>query len=336
MSQWYHRNPLKSTAPVKFSLPMKSAQSAAIQICQMMKKSRESFLELIADPSSDATAIHNEIIVYLSLLQGFIMCHHLDNARSPTQTSRLRNLILFKWTNSVIGTTEKHHDSVFELISILYEYGLWLMKHSAWIASQDNVSMDKAKTVHSSLKRAAGIFQFIQIHWIRQLNDKTVEGSDLDSNVINAYMLTCQAEAQEVTIARAIEMKHKASLISSLANHTLVLFKSATEAIRTLKNKAYQKWLVYLQLKASVYESYAFCYLGESLLEEEKCGEAIRALEESSKHFNKATKLCREYSSIKDHRSGLNAKIDEHQFFRNLRPLVTRIKEKCERENGFM
>lgn len=69
-------------------------------------------------------------------------------------------------------------------------------------------------------------------------------------------MLTCQAEAQEVTIARAIEMKHKASLISSLANHTLVLFKSATEAIRTLKNKAYQKWLVYLQLKASVYESY--------------------------------------------------------------------------------
>lgn len=76
--------------------------------------------------------------------------------------------------------------------------------------------------------------------------------------------------------------------------------------------------------------------MGESLLQQEKCGDAIRALEESEKHFAKATKLCREYSSIKEGKHGSNAKIDEHLFFRNLRPLVARIKEKCERENGFM
>ncbi|KAH9418590.1 hypothetical protein DERP_003915 [Dermatophagoides pteronyssinus] len=337
MSQWYHRNPLKSTAPIKFNLPLKSAQTSAIQICVALNKARSTIIELVPDPSSDATILDETIKTYLSLLQGFILCFHLDKDRQPTQTSRLRNLILFKWTNSVIGTTEKYNDSVFELISILYEYALWLMKHSTWIAAQDKIDMDSAKQVHNSLKRAAGIFNFIQTHWVGQMSEKIVPGSDLDINVINAYQLTCQAEAQEVTIARAIELKHNSSLISSLAHHTLVMFTKASTLIKSLKNKMFNKWLAYLELKAAVYESYAYCYLGESLLEQEKCGDAIRSLDESEKHFQRAKKLCREYSSIKEQvKNGLNAKIDEHLFFRNLRPLVERIKEKCLRENGFI
>ena len=35
-------------------------------------------------------------------------------------------------------------------------------------------------------------------------------------------------------------------------------------------------------------------------------------------------------------KNGMNAKIDEHLFFRKLRPLVIRVKDKCVRENGFM
>lgn len=54
---------------------------------------------------------------------------------------------------------------MFELISICYEYALWLMKHASWIASQDKVDMESAKQVHSSLKRAAGVLTFIQTHW---------------------------------------------------------------------------------------------------------------------------------------------------------------------------
>lgn len=78
----------------------------------------------------------------------------------------------------------------------------------------------------------------------------------------------------------------------------------------------------------------AYCYLGESLLEQEKCGEAIRALEESEKFYETAVKLCKDYTKMKS--VGTSAKIDEHLFFRKLRPLVTRIKDKCVRENGFM
>ena len=35
-------------------------------------------------------------------------------------------------------------------------------------------------------------------------------------HIFPAYLNQCTAEAQEVTIARAIELKHNASLISSL------------------------------------------------------------------------------------------------------------------------
>lgn len=74
--------------------------------------------------------------------------------------------------------------------------------------------------------------------------------------------------------------------------------------------------------------------MGESLLAQEKCGEAIRALQESEKFYEVSVKLCKEYSKMKS--MGTSAKIDQHLFFRNLRPLVSRIKDKCVRENGFM
>lgn len=38
------------------------------------------------------------------------------------------------------------------------------------------------------------------------------------------FSLQCKAEAQEITIARAIELKHSAKLISSLSNETAKIY----------------------------------------------------------------------------------------------------------------
>jgi hypothetical protein len=46
----------------------------------------------------------------------------------------------------------------------------------------------------------------------------------LEERIIKTYNLQCKAEAQEVTIARAIELKHSAKLISSLANETATIY----------------------------------------------------------------------------------------------------------------
>lgn len=337
MAQWYHRNGLKNTAPHNFILPMVSAHPNALQICTLMAKTRARLLQLVADPSSNASNVESELNTYLSLLGGFVLSYHLDKSKAATQSSKLRHISIFKWSNSVTGTVERQQDSIFELVSMCYEYALWLMKSASAMASQETIDMEVAKSVHSSLRKAAGVLTLIQAQWADQLLEKPTPGSDLDPRVICTYITACQAEAQEITIARAIELKHSASLISALANQTSQMFLASAASLKSLDAKCFGKWLAYLHLKAEVYESYAYCYLGENLLAQEKCGESIKALEESERHFQLAAKACREYGQLKSVvKNGMSARIDEHLFFKKLRPLVVRTKEKCERENGFM
>lgn len=90
-----------------------------------------------------------------------------------------------------------------------------------------------------------------------QLLDKTIlPGSDLDQRVLTAYIQQCKSEAQEVTIARAIELKHSPNLISALANETSNLFLSAAGAVKALDPNKAGKWMTYFQLKSAFYESY--------------------------------------------------------------------------------
>jgi len=57
--------------------------------------------------------------------------------------------------------------------------------------------MNEAKEVHSMLRRAAGIFTFVQTEFLPQLDSPPPLGSDLDPRVLNAYVNQCTAEAQE-------------------------------------------------------------------------------------------------------------------------------------------
>lgn len=84
-----------------------------------------------------------------------------------------------------------------------------------------------------------------------RISEQPEKGSDFDPQVINAYIFQCTAEAQEgkqhlshanfslilnlrnffhyfpVTVARAIELKHTAALVSALANETAKMFSQA-------------------------------------------------------------------------------------------------------------
>lgn len=59
-----------------------------------------------------------------------------------------------------------------------------------------------------------------------------------------------------MTVARAIEMKHVASLISAIANETSRIFQSASVAIQTIDDPKFGKWKKYLELKHSIYQAY--------------------------------------------------------------------------------
>lgn len=75
--------------------------------------------------------------------------------------------------------------------------------------------------------------KFQSIHWFFCLISgkvnglSAIPGSDFDPAVLSAYINQFTAEAQEITVARAIELKHSPGLISALAQETSQLFVKA-------------------------------------------------------------------------------------------------------------
>uniref|UniRef100_A0A6B0VCP5 Putative signal transduction protein n=1 Tax=Ixodes ricinus TaxID=34613 RepID=A0A6B0VCP5_IXORI len=298
MAFWFHRNPLKATAPVNFDLKMLAMDSQALKLCSDLRQARNHLLDLLTDPGNDVGTVEASLNAYLSLFVGLLLAPDEKGGES-----KLRNSLRFRWTQSMLGNSPL-------------------------------INMDEAKDVHKCLRKAAGFFQAMKDKYVGQLREQPVPGSDLDSRVVSAYTNQCTAEAQEVTIGRAIEMKHAPGLISALAHETSKMYTSAADSLAGLEPSKFGRWRKFLILKAVFYLSYAYCYAGENLLAQEKCGEAIRALQESHKCYQDAVQICKQYAGMKG--PGTTARLDQHLFFRKLAPLVKRTLDKCERENGFI
>ncbi|KAG7198220.1 hypothetical protein KM043_005627 [Ampulex compressa] len=339
MAHWFHRNVLKATTNQKFDLKVADPTDATRKLCSDLRLSRNRLLELLKNANNTNDTIEPAFHSYLSLLYGFMW--EIDPSVDQNQhigrpnPSKLRNVLIFKWTHTLLGTsTYSYADSVYEAANISINIGLWFMKHAAMIAAKDDITMNEAKDVHGMLRRAAGIFTFVQTEFLPQLANPPPLGSDLDPRVINAYINQCTAEAQEVTVARAVELKHNPSLISALANETSKLFLDAANTLRSFKPEISAQWIKYLELKAAFYQSYAYNYCGENLLTMDKCGEAIKALQESSSCLQKAKALCQEYGRTNG--PAPRVKPDQHAVFKRLAPIVKLTLDKCNRENGLI
>jgi len=329
MAHWFHRNPLKATGVQNFDIKMVAQDVEALKICSDLKQSRMRVLELLPDPHHDAEQLDTALKLYLALVRGLL------EAQEGTQASKLRHALTYRWNDSLLGSqTSSQADAVFESASLLMDVAFWFMKHSAMLASRAEVKMEEAKEVHTSLRKAAGIILFVQDTLLPQMIEKVPDGSDLDIRVIAAYLNQCKAEAQEVTIARAIELKHNASLVSTLANETSKLFTTAADNLHTLDQKLFGHWRLYFELKSKFYLAYAYNYQGEGTLAEDNCGDAIRSLQESKACYEKAGEMAVEYAKTRG--VGTQAKPEQHKFFLRLAPIVNRTLEKCERENGFI
>lgn len=328
MAHWFHRNVFKATTQVNFEIGMIASDPNAFKICSDLKACRRRLLELLPDPSHSPDAIESVFNMYLSLMHGFLV---VPGENTP---SKIRHNILFKWTHSLLGNKPQlQQDAIYEVANMSCNVAFWYMKHASVIASKDDITMAEAKEVHTSLRKAAGIFKLIECDFSPKLTERQLEAGDLDPRVISAYLTQCTAEAQEVTLARALELKHNPSLISALANETFKLFSDAAKTLDSLGDMASQ-WTKYLRLKAAVYQAYAYCFCGENLLGQDRCGEAIRALQESQACYKRSIELCKEYAKTK----GPACKVhpENHSFFKRLAPKIQITLEKCERENGFI
>ncbi|KAF4092261.1 hypothetical protein AMELA_G00018870 [Ameiurus melas] len=298
MTHWFHRNPLKATAPVSFNLYGVASSPAANKICNDLRTTRARLLDMFTDATCTPEIMKKATDEYFSLLQGFIVS--LDGT---TQENKLRFIQNFKWTDTLQGNTP-------------------------------SITEDEAKDVHKNLKIAAGIFKYLKEVQIPRLITPVEKGRDMEPRVIDTYIVQSQAEAQEVTIARAIELKHNAGLIAALALETANYYQKADHTLNTLDPECSNKWRKYLQLKQHFYMAHAHCYYGQTLLIGDKCGEAIRSLQEAEKYYLRAEALCKEYRQTKG--PGSTAKPSEQLFFTKLGGQIKNTLEKCQRENGFI
>ncbi|XP_063588904.1 BRO1 domain-containing protein BROX-like [Penaeus indicus] len=192
MAHWFHRNPLKATAQVKFDLKMVASDSQALKLCSDLRQARARLLELFPDANHEIDVVEPALTLYLALLRGLI------EAPEGSDWSKLRHSVRFRWTHSMLGSTpEAHFDAIFELVSVLQNAAFWYMKHASKVAAQEEVSMDEAKIVHRSLRRGAGLLKYAQEEWVNKLLEAPKPGSDGDPRVHTAYLNQATAEAQE-------------------------------------------------------------------------------------------------------------------------------------------
>ncbi|XP_026286192.1 BRO1 domain-containing protein BROX isoform X1 [Frankliniella occidentalis] len=331
MAMWFHRNVLKATVVANFDFQYIQHDVDATKVACELKATRYKLLDMLPDPRGSGVAMEQALTAYIAVLQG--MLEAPDGSGAP---SKLRHALLFKWSHSLLGTTPQiQQDAVFEAANIIVNVAIWFMKHASTLCVKDEMNMDDAKEVHTAMRRAGGLFEVVQKKYLPLLREKAREGGDLDPRVVRAYKDQCTAEAQEVSVARAVELKHSPSLVSALANETAKLFYEADAALSSLDEKVSGQWRKYLQLKNHFYMAYAHTYCGENLLSQDKCGEAIRSLREAQTHYEKAAALCKDYASTK----GPAPRTGRPDYFSFFKKLALRFKltlEKCERENGFI
>lgn len=333
MAHWFHRNPLKATTFTVFELKAVTTNSIAQQLCNSLRQSRGRLIDLLANASNEPASINSESTTYIGLLKGFVTA--VEDGVESSQPSKLRHIIQFRWTNSMLGNTPIcQYDSAFELGSILFNVALWYMKHSSIIASKEKPTMEEALEVYKCLRLAAGMFTAIKNEIVPMVIEPPDKGWDLHGTILDIYIAQCLAEAQEITIGRAIELKHASNLIAGLSYETSKMFNNAATLLINCQCKDANKWIAYFRFKAEIYMAYALNFHGLQLLSEDKCGDAIKLLQESQKHYSMASQLGNDYAIARG--PGLSMKPHNHPFFKRLGPIVQRTLDKCTMENGII
>ncbi|KAM7539330.1 hypothetical protein Aperf_G00000054315 [Anoplocephala perfoliata] len=259
MAQWFHRNPFKASGRPNFDLGPIATDIPARMYLSYLSERRKTLMRCFEDLTCSRSSVVEAANQYITLLLGLATSVDTGDAivdedsegdesekndeeipapgandatekskkdqkenkklekeaKKKAQKSKLpstdqkkihslRRLIAFTWTDSL---DVKHRspitlrDANYELIGILFNLALWFAKHAAKVASATDVEVEQAVDVYKSLRNAAGLFEHIK----------------------------SLAEAQEVTIARAIELKHDPAIIAALASETAVLYEKCSK-----------------------------------------------------------------------------------------------------------
>lgn len=80
-----------------------------------------------------------------------------------------------------------------------------------------------------------------------------------------------------------------------LKKKTDKFWKYLDESLGKLDQSLFERWRFYFQLKSQIYTAYAYAFLGENLLSQDKCGDAVRTCREGISCFDVAVDFAGKY-----------------------------------------
>ncbi|KAH9420054.1 hypothetical protein DERP_001888 [Dermatophagoides pteronyssinus] len=273
MMSYFHRNSMKTTQKQPFMLFKADLSKSSKDLLLQLHLEREKVLKLFQESSRSRVQqileeLNQSIVNYTALFRGFAISplHDLgglSDTFSIIHPSPLRRMYSFEWTDS-IGERQLTivGDSFVELASILFNYGLWLMKWSTSMSSskasnRTSSRTSKSKILNSKISRssssiianpivnrgqttpisalikAAGLFRYIRENlgrFLIQSDQENIFGTDLDPDVIRAYEFQCNGEAREFLFLSMIKGKQKKQSKKKTS-------KSSVKTNKTIDNK---------------------------------------------------------------------------------------------------
>jgi hypothetical protein len=126
-----------------------------------------------------------------------------------------------------------HSDALFELASVIVATAMRLM-HAAAKACEDSatgVPTSAAVRAHKLLLQAAGMLEFVAASVAPLLSAEPPSGADLHVDVLRAVSSIALADAQQLTMLRAMAKGNAPGLIAALAVDTAALYQQACSQV---------------------------------------------------------------------------------------------------------
>eukprot|EP00127_Corallochytrium_limacisporum_P004449 Clim_evm3s164 gene=Clim_evmTU3s164 len=329
---------MKRTAQVDFKarLSAYAKNSPAKDIVLGLQKRRTDFLNALAknasirvDQAGGEPTPQAEVMeagkAYLRLLKGFSAANgeHEEEGTPPKTPNKV---VKFVWSNTFSAKlTTSRSDIGFEMASVLMNMALYHMRRAAFLTESNAILERDLSEAVNALKTAAAIFQYLASASL--VSPET--SSDTDPKVSEMYALLCKAQAQELSIYKAIDVKHDPSLISSIANDTAMKFAETKNGFKSVNAK---DLMFYSAVKEKMYQGYAYAYHGNILLKQEKSGAAIKSCQSGSQAALDIERMCRAVGANPRNVQRLTNGEFYHRFERELRVST----DKAKRENDFL
>ncbi|XP_028394731.1 BRO1 domain-containing protein BROX-like [Dendronephthya gigantea] len=313
----------KTTEHINFGKAVEGIPNGtyANRILHEITRRRQALEDVLKYPDTSTVTVMNTLHEYLVMP----IRNVLSEARRPLK-------LKFKWTSFTNPEEEAStsKDSDFDQVSFLVAVSLWLIEHAHLVfplyPQEDDLDEEKMKDALNSLKLAAGVCECVEQRPKSDYLDLTVP-------VNQALRHQCLAEAQMVTINRAVRKGNKPALISQLAHEVAKKFITASTTLQKC-GKAVEKWRLFLMFKVELYLAVARCFQGVSFLEEnEQSGMSVAVLTVASKHIAACHHLAKEYAKLKP--KAKHPLMDSRDFIW-VQKLVALKMDKSNRENSMI